>query len=241
MALVLLDTGWGQANEATLTTALRAKGYIPSIVAYFPTTVGKAVAGSLAEAIIKSKADCAILLANSGNGAEMVNALGERNPDLRIFSHWGITGSSDFVDQVSQDRRSQMQIKVLQTCGLKREAEGNDVLRKAMSAGAPNASSLIEIPAAAGFVHGYDLGKILMAASRQASRTSEWRQDIISRRYALKLALEALERPVQGILKSYSPPFRQYAPDTPDAHEALGLEDLCLAQFMENGLLANAN
>lgn len=241
VALVLLDTGWGQANEVTLTAALRAAGYAPSIVAYFPSTVGKAVAGSLAESVIKSLADCAILLANSGNGAEMVNALADRNPDLRIFSHWGVTGSNTFVDRVSHNRREQMQIRVLQTCGLKREAEGSEVLRAAMEAGAPEASSLTAIPAATGFVHGYDLGRILIMAARQASATPEWQGDITDRRRALKLALESLDTPVMGILKQYNPPFQRYSARTPDAHEALGLDDLCLAQFLEDGRLADAN
>jgi branched-chain amino acid transport system substrate-binding protein len=171
----------------------------------------------------------------------MVNALGDRNPDLRIFSHWGITGSNTFVDAVSHTRRERMKIRVLQTCGLKRESEGSDVLRAAIASGVPEASSLTDIPAATGFVHGYDLGKILIYAARQASATPEWQGDITDRRRALKQALETLDAPVMGILKQYNPPFERYSAKTPDAHEALGLDDLCLARFLENGHLADAN
>lgn len=241
VALVLLDTGWGKANEPTLTAALRVRGKDPSSVVFFPTTVGKAITGALAQTVRETDSDCAILLANADNGAKMVIALADQNPDLRIFSHWGITGGSAFTDQVSPQRRDRMQIRVLQTCGLKRESEGSEALRVAMAAGAPDRESLTHIPAASGFVHGYDLGQILLAAAKQAEDTPEWQGSIKDRRRALKQALEALEKPVAGILKQYTKPFGPYSSDMPDAHEALGLDDLCLTQFSEDGLLVDVS
>jgi branched-chain amino acid transport system substrate-binding protein len=241
IALILLDTGWGHSNEVTLKAALDARNLEPSTTVYFPSTVGKAVAGSVADTVAMSGADCAILLANAGNGAEIVSALAGRVPHLRVFSHWGITGGSEFVDRVGHDMRSQMQFKVLQTCGLRREAEGSAILTAAISSGVPGAISLAEVPASTGFVHGYDLAKILIAAARQAAATSEWQGDIASRRRALKTALESLEAPVEGILKRYTAPFSPYSAATPDAHEALGLDDLCFARFTERGTLEYAD
>ncbi len=241
IALLLLETGWGRTNEETLTAALRERHREPALVAYFPTTVGKAVAGSLAESVKASGVDCAIILANGGNGAEMVEALGARVPNLRLFSHWGITGNGDFTDRIGPDLRQGMQIKVLQSCGLQRESEGNPVLKAALAEAVPAAASLAAIPAAAGFVQGYDLTRILLNAAKQAAGTPDWQGDIVARRRALKTALESLDAPVEGILKRYIAPFAPYSKHTPDAHEALGLDDLCMARFAEDGTLEDAD
>lgn len=240
IALVLLDTGWGRANEVSLKAALRNREVEPKTIEFFPSSIGKAEAGRIAIAVKSSGADCTILLANAGNGAILVNALSDRISNLRIFSHWGITGGSEFTDNVSPEVRNRMQILVLQTCGLKREAEGSTTLQAAMNFADSDTESLSAMAASTGFVHGYDLTKILLAAARQAAGTPEWQTTIEGRRRALKHALESLEAPVDGILKRYSAPFAPYSSQALNAHEALGVNDLCLARFTEQGHLENA-
>ncbi len=241
VALILLNTGWGRASEITLAAALNAAGRQSSITAFFPATLGQAGAGALAQSILQARPDCAILLANARNGALIVNALADRGANLRLFSHWGITGSTAFINQVGHDARRRLGITVLQTCGLKREAEENPVLRTALAVASPDQSSLARMSAPAGFVHGYDLTKILVSAARQAARTPQWNGDIANRRRALRHALENLDHPVDGILKRYETPFGAYSEARPFAHEALGPDDLCLARFTEDGYLEHAD
>ena len=54
-------------------------------------------------------------------------------------------------------------------------------------------------------------------------------------RSRLRENLETLNSPVQGLIKKYQAPFTKYTASNPDAHEALGLMDLCMAKFNETG------
>ncbi|KMW57152.1 Branched-chain amino acid ABC transporter, amino acid-binding protein [Candidatus Rhodobacter oscarellae] len=239
VALVLLDTGWGRANFGTLTAALAERGMEPTQTEYFSSAIGSASALSLAETIARSKPDCAIMLANWDNGAQVINALYERLPSLRLFSHWGIMGGR-FTEVVPRETRDSMQIRVLQTCILRREHEGSPILKAALAAGAPDVASVAEIGAPTGFVHGYDLARVLLAAVEQASKTDAWSGDILAKRAAVHAALENLETPVEGILDRYAPPFSPYSELAPNAHEALGFDDLCMARFRPDGFLEHA-
>ena len=87
-------------------------------------------------------------------------------------------------------------------------------------------------------MHGYDLTRIFVSALKQAMRSERWSAaDTAERRSLIRAALENLEEPVEGILRTYSQPFRPYNVHDPDAHEALGLADLCVARFAKNGRL----
>ena len=59
-----------------------------------------------------------------------------------------------------------------------------------------------------------------------------------NRRKLKKSPLETMEEPVQGLVKQYRKPFSNYAPDTPDAHEALKLKDHCMAKYTKKGRIA---
>lgn len=239
LALILLDTGWGRAGEKVLRAALSKRNVDPATVQYFKFTVGNAAAGTLANAIESSGADCAVMMANATNGATVYRALYERLPDLRVFSHWGIMGAA-FTDEISHQMREALDLKVLQTCALEVETEGSVVLTNALRRAAPEAQGLAEIGAVTGFVHGYDMTRILIAAAEQAAQSKDWQGSISDQRAAIKAALEDLSAPVDGIIKRYDRPFRASTPTDRDAHEALGLNDLCMARFREDGLLQDA-
>ncbi|WP_068241208.1 ABC transporter substrate-binding protein [Tritonibacter horizontis] len=237
ISLLLLDTGWGLANRTTLEAALAAHDLSANQVAFFPTSIGDAGAGALAAKLATDSPDCIIMLSNWHNGAAMINAMRKHLPDVKIFSHWGITGGA-FAEQVPHETRAALSLSVLQTCGLRRERDGNALLQWVLRRALPDAQGLADVSAPTGFVHGYDLTRILIAAADQAATTPAWQGSIVDKRRALKSALESLSRPVTGILKTYQTPFSAYDPQTaPNAHEALGLADLCLARFDANGRL----
>ena len=241
IAFVLLDTGWGQANFKSLTHALSQRDQAPTIAKFFPSGISDTAAALLAEEISGTSPDCAVLLSNWNDGATVVNALHSEKPDLRIFSHWGIMGG-EFATAVPHQTRHDMNITVLQTCGLRQEAADNRVLKSALSRAMPDAQSLAEVPAPTGFVHGYDLGRVLIAAAQQAQAQPDWdTQNIDAMRGALRAALQALDTPVDGILKRYAPPFSAYSAEQRNGHEALGIEDLCLAKFRQDGRLEHAH
>lgn len=236
LALLLVDTGWGRGFLVSITDALESRLGVIAITRLFPTSITEGSARLLAEDIARSGADCAILLANWNNGAEMVNTLNERIPDLRVFSHWGILGGG-FAAQVPHETRVGADLHVLQTCGLREQSQGNTVLSGAINAAGLGRTSLRDVPASTGFVHGYDLTLILVSAIEQAMITPDWNGDITAKRRAVRAALEDLNRPVAGILRTYVAPFSRYSVSAPDAHEALGLNDLCMTAFDADGRL----
>lgn len=238
IGLALVDTGWGRANRVSMSKALEKLGRAPSRIVMFADQLGESGARDLAEQMTVARADCLILLSTAATGAKISKALDHANVNIRIFSHWGVLGG-DFPKLVPHEMRQRLQLQVLQTCGLLREKAGSPVLRKALD----NAmvSQLAEISAPAGFTHGYDLTRLLIAAAEQAKRAPGWSSSIVEKRRALKQALEALEQPVPGILDIYKKPFEPYALSRPDAHEALGAEHLCMTVFQSDGRLADAH
>ena len=239
VSLILIDTGWGRANYKTLTAALDQRGMIPASTHYFDVTIGQATAKRLAEDVRRSGADCAVLLADWDNGAQVVNVLADLDQPIRTFSHWGIMGGP-FAQHVTPDTRDRLDLEVLQTCGLAREKGGNAALQLALSHAKGAPAELADVPAAAGFVHGYDLGRIFVAAVAQAAETPAWDGGIGQKRDAVRLSLESLEAEVEGILGSYEKPFDAYDVSSPDAHEALGRSDLSMARFAPEGHLIHA-
>ncbi|MBW4708239.1 ABC transporter substrate-binding protein [Roseobacter sp. YSTF-M11] len=239
-ALLLVDTGWGRANRVTMLEAFREAKANEPVVFTFPTALGSASARTLAENVAGMDVDCAIMLSNAQEGALLVNELHELAPHIRLVSHWGIV-SGDFRDMVSHTVRSDLQIEVLQTCGLKVERDGSTVLAQALRSASTQAhpfERLSDVHASTGFVHSYDLVKILLAAIAQTSGSDAWKHGSISeRRNLLRVALEDLARPVEGILKTYNRPFGPFSDSAPDAHEALNGQDLCVASFAESGRL----
>ena len=239
IALLLQDTGWGRANRATMLAAMRGSGKRPVYIGMVGSEIGPNSATTVAHDVAASAADCTLLVASSTAGAEIALALYDIVPGKQLISHWGILGGQ-FEARVSHEKRKALNLRVLQTCGLEIETNGSEILERALAqarAGGREVNQLSDIPAFAGFVHGYDLTKILIAASARAAETDAWHEGTEPRRLALKTALEALEAPVPGILRVYERPFGPYSADQPNAHEALSGDDLCLAGFAADGTL----
>ncbi len=240
VALILLNTGWGRANQKSLTAALADRDMKPIATEFFSSAIGEASAISLAARIKRSQADCAVMLSNWDDGALIMNSLHRADMGIRVYSHWGIMGGG-FAEHVSNESRRALHLKILQTCALQQERAGNPVLQQALRRAAPNASALKELRAATGFVHGYDLTRVLVAAIEQAARQESWATaEIVQKRVMVRDALERIERPVEGILNTYNPPFSPFEPGMVNAHEALGQQDLCFAQFSSEGQLEDA-
>ena len=56
--------------------------------------------------------------------------------------------------------------------------------------------------------------------------------DMTKDRNAIRLALENIQTPVQGLVKTYIKPFSIFDENTnPDAHEALHKENYCMGRY----------
>lgn len=243
-ALLLIDTGWGRVNSSSMQAAFKEAGADAPSVFMFSAGLGTAGARSMVQSIAAVRPDCVVMLAFAQEGGLLTNQLHQSLPDVKLISHWGIL-ASDFEMDVPHSVRSGLQIEVLQTCGLRAEQKGGTALSQALATASTMANtplqSLSDVPSSTGFVHGYDLTKLLLAAVEQAAQSPAWQgAPIAKRRDMVRLALEDLPGPVEGILKSYTHPFAVYSPANQDAHEALGLPDLCMASFSETGRLVLA-
>lgn len=237
IGLAVIDNGWGHGNSASITAALAEHGLEVATVATLSTEIGPATANEIAVQLAAVDVECLGLVGNDQNSALLLNAIHGAGLDLQVFSHWGFFGG-DFEELTTHDVREWVSLRVLQSCGLDRGRRNDHMINLALGSardlGYPY-QVLSDAPAPAGFVHGFDIGLILMAAIEQAQSDPAWDGPAVERRLALRNALEALETPVQGILKNYDRPFAPNTPDAPNGHEALSHADLCLAAMDENG------
>jgi len=231
--LLLEDTGWGRSNEKTMTLALKESAVEPNGVAWFNWGIGKNHAKVMLRDIKASGADVIFFVGNSPEGVTFATAMSELSSELRLplRSHWGITGG-DFVTKFPSKKRTLLDLQFIQTnfSFLKKPLSlfSRQVLETALKANT-KISSKNDILAPTGFIHSYDLTRIVIAAMNQVTLTGSKDKDLM----LIHDALENLAKPVQGLLKTYHQPFSQFSPTKLDSHEALGLDSYVMGYFNE--------
>jgi branched-chain amino acid transport system substrate-binding protein len=86
-----------------------------------------------------------------------------------------------------------------------------------------------DIGSPVGFIHGYDITKLLLAAIGGV----ELSDDMLKNRNLVRLALENIRQPVEGLVKTYQHPYSVFSASNVDAHEALGEKNYCMAYYNE--------
>ncbi|MCL9781195.1 ABC transporter substrate-binding protein [Vibrio sp. S4M6] len=234
--LLLENTGWGKSNYKTMTKSLGEKGITPVGVQWFNWGVGETGAKIMLRNIYASGADVVLLVANATEGKVFARAMLELTQEpsytkpLPIRSHWGITGG-DFPQQITPTMRERLDLKFLQTkfsfVSSPPTELSNQVLARAKKLYPDEIRSAADITAPTGFIHAYDLTRLLLAAISNVELTGNIKQD----RKNLRIALENITQPVNGLVKTYQTPFTPFSQQAMDAHEALGLEDLVMARY----------
>jgi len=231
-ALLLEETGWGRSNAKTMNAALEKCGASYKGIYWFKWGTKENSARIIIRKIIQSGADSILLVANAPEGKIFAKAMSTFDKEKRLpfFSHWGITGG-DFPRVITAQIREKIDLSFLQTwfSFLKQPVHqlGQQVLKQADLLFGDEIQSSGDITAPTGFIHAYDLTKIMIAAIRQAGLTKNIKSD----RQNVREALENLETPVQGLIKSYIHPFSLFDSQHPDAHEALSIEDFTIGRY----------
>lgn len=236
--LLLEDTGWGRSNRRNMLTALSKRGITPDRVIFFDWNIGEAGAREILADIWKLKADVIFMVANAPEGKTFVKAMAEREPEdrLPIRSHWGITGGDFFESLGPAILTREVDLKFIQTSfsfinsPLSPFAE--DVLKRAVNL-FPDINGAADIKAPCGFIHGYDLTRILIEALKEVELTGRIEED----RELVRKRLESLKRPVKGLIKNYRRPFGPYSAADNSAHEALNIDDFRMAFYLKNGTI----
>ena len=232
--LLLENTPWGISNHKTMTDALGST--IPNNVHWFNWNIKLSQASILLKEIEQSKSECVLFVGNAVEGKYFVKAMANlpKEKQKPIVSHWGITGG-DFFSSVSKELNNGLPLYFLQSCfDLNRpdlDSHTQQVLDIAANLFPDEFKHKKHLLAPAGFVHGYDIGKILIAAMSDVDLIAP----IATVREQIRGKLEQLDKPITGLMKVYDRPYSVWAENNPDAHEALGVEDICMAQFNNTG------
>lgn len=235
--LLLEDTGWGNSNLKTMSEAIKNTNGTLMGVSRFKWGIGKSESDSIAIRVKNSGADVVFLVANANEAKQLLNSL-MGNPatkHLPIRSHWGIAGGS-FAEDATEVVK-QIDLKFIQTkfsfLSTKESVVADKAFASAQKLYPEKIKKKEDIKAPTGFVHAYDLMLLL----NEAAKTVSWSNDIKQDRLAIKKALERIKNPVQGLVKLYKEPFQPYLVTTPNAHEALGMDDLVMGRFDQSGLI----
>ena len=236
--LLLENTGWGKFNSTMLTQAFKSKNINHTPNTWFDWNTNAATAKIIIKDILSDNSDCIIFVGNSLEGKVFTQALSETGVNTKIpfISHWGITGG-EFPDFFKTNLVNKIDLSFIQTCFSfisSPETEFTQkVLRQAYALYPEKLKTSEDIKAPPGFIHAYDLGKIILAALDQIKITGNMWQD----RQSFRDALETLPEPIQGLVKTYSPPFEPWSMENRDAHEALNQDNFCMAYYDDDGLI----
>jgi branched-chain amino acid transport system substrate-binding protein len=217
--LMLENTGWGRSNHQAMTQAMASRNMDAASVQWFNWGV-KDLSPELAAMGAKG-ADILLLVANAPEGQVLVRSMAALPPEQRlpVISHWGISGG-EFACQVKEDL-TRVSLTFLQTFNFAAPPfpDRADALFRAYRKLFPGIEDRLDIPAAPGLAHAYDLVHLLARAMEKAGTTE---------RSAVRDALETLDRHA-GVMADYHPPF------TPDRHDALGPASFQLARYNHRG------
>lgn len=227
-ALLLWESGWGRSNERTMSAAFETLGMpdIPRV--FFSGNLNSDDAKLVAANVAATQADCVLFVGNAREGVEIISALAQMDETFQLISHWGITGGR-FAEFVPEQTRDRVGLEILQTC-FSYETD-HPALQFAKDLFPEDFDTEGRILAPTGFFHGYDLATVFLTALA----TVDMSQDINALRSAVREALENPDLSAAGLMKSYSGPFSAYSDENPDAHEALGMGDLCLTSYDSQG------
>lgn len=233
-ALLLEETGWGKSNEKTMVKALDRYGVSHTGIFWFKWGTSENSARIILREIIQSNADHILMVANAPEGKMFARAMAGfgKNKRLPFSSHWGITGG-DFSQVINTQLREEIELDFLQTrfsfLSQPMSPLGQQVFNRAAAIFGDEIQTPGDIKAPAGFVHAYDLTKILIAAIGQAGLTGEIAKD----RMNIRMALENLDESVPGLIKTYVYPFSMFDSRHSDAHEALSIKDFTMGRYDE--------
>jgi branched-chain amino acid transport system substrate-binding protein len=216
ITLFLEQTGWGRSNEKSMSQASIELALPILNIEWF--NWNSQILDKLVEKTVTDGSKCIAVVANSLEGADIIRAIANLDPQLRpkVFSHWGIS-SGDFTNRVGLDLLSNVELYYLQTLALNSPKTPVGILLKnnfETKYGKPVGHNSFN-----GAAHAYDLVHLLALAIKQSGSTESPK---------VRTALENLTT-FKGAMKTYSKPF------SAGQHEALDISDYLMLKFNNQG------
>ncbi len=209
VALLLVDNPWGHSNYGVMTRMLKESGLEPSAVEWFSWRADGLA--QMMDRVYESGAGAILYVGHGIEAGKIFSNIAERERQIPILSHWGISGSS--LPTLMGESIEKLDLQVLQTFSFLSEPRPTEFIRRY---GARYLTqSARDIVAPVGTAHAYDLVHILAKAIEQAGSTKT--ADV-------RKALENLGTH-EGLVKTYEPPF------TRERHEALDRKSYILTRY----------
>ena len=221
LGLMLEQTGWGQSNEKAIKDALTTRDMVPAGIEWFHW--GAESLDQHIDRLADAGAEAIILVCNPLEGIGTVQSMAKRAPDDRIpiVSHWGISAGAVF-DGAAEEMEN-VDLVFLQTYSFLKDnpSETNQRIVKHYCEMFSDSDRADDIFAPVGTAHAYDVIHLLRLAIEKAQSTEG---------PAIREALENLDS-YTGLVRTYNPPFSS------DKHDALDVQDFCLAEFGADGVI----
>jgi branched-chain amino acid transport system substrate-binding protein len=210
--LMLINNPWGESNERGLHAASKAD---PSIQI---AGVGKFEANDvdMVPQLARLKdagADAIILVVNTPPGAQMMKSRERMGWTVPVISHWGISGGR-FPELAGPTAGDAHFVQTYSFFG-KQSPTGERVLA-GLKKKYPQIKGPEDIFAPVGTANAYDAMHLLALAIEQAKSADA---------EAIRVALEDLKQPYEGLIKTYNKPF------SADNHDALGPDDYTMVRY----------
>lgn len=229
--LLLEDSPWGNSNLKSMSKALKKHNINEPKVTRFGWNLRDQGARAIIRNIINGGSDCIILVSNAVEGTVIAKSLVDVEASIPLISHWGITGGN-FHEELPMEKRKNLDLSFIQSCfaftNPGQTKLSKDVFERLKKLSNGKIKEPNDLKSAVGFIHAYDLTKLLIEAIKQAGLSGNNVKD----RNSIRIALENLQKPVHGLVKTYQTPYSVFdAVNNPNAHEALHKENYCMARY----------
>jgi branched-chain amino acid transport system substrate-binding protein len=210
--LMLINNPWGQGNEKGLVAASQAD----AAVAIAGVEKFEASDVDMAPQLARLKeggADSIILVGNAAPGAQVMKSRERLDWMVPVVSHWGISGGR--FPELAGPTAGQADFVQTYSFFGKQGPVGQRVLA-ALERKYPSVKGPQDVFSPVGTADAYDAMHILALAIAQAGSTDP---------DAVRMALEDLKAPYEGLIKTYTRPF------TAENHDALGPDDYVMVHY----------
>lgn len=219
-AIIVENSIWGRGNLTKMQNHCKKCG--TGFAAEIVINRGQTDFSEELQEIRDTGADAIIIVLNTVEGTNVVEAIGKSGLALPVISHWGIVGEAFF--QKNRKLLQTLDLQFIQTFSFLRQQHPAAKMLETAYGEYYGITSLRKIDAPVGVAQAYDAVHLLAEAIKKAGTTG--RDDV-------RKALEKLP-PYQGAVKRYAPAF------SAKRHDTMGKEDFFMAKFRDDGLIIPA-
>ncbi|QUS36306.1 ABC transporter substrate-binding protein [Falsirhodobacter algicola] len=212
VGLMLINNSWGASNEEGLEAADAANDAVEIVGTEKFENADVDMSPQLSR-LRDAGAEAIVLVTNAPPGAQMMKSRERMGWDVPVVSHWGISGGR-FPELAGPTAGDAHFVQTFSFYG--DQTEKGEAVMDALKSRYPDISGPADIFAPVGTANAYDAMQLLARAIEQAGSTDG---------DAIRTALETLDAPYEGLIKTYDSPF------SATEHDALSPDDYVMVRY----------